>query len=559
MRNILLLFALFISLSSLSLTRRELNNDNFNAEIMQRNCYFVVSEPIQLGDGECTVGLNSVIDFCGGSFIGGKLNPNNCIIKAPDYCVFDGTEITGSFGNQEISVLWFGRVDKSDVAPLVNRALRIAKGATVNLGGKDYMISSSIIMDTKGQRLKHTGTLYLMTDKPAFDLRATFLDLDVHSISTRRSVTGTARRYCGTGIRFSGNVYHCNIKVNEINGTKVGMDFAPDLDVTNNGDATKYAGMQYCRIDFNRIVADTAFRFDLYQSIVGKPLNNTKKYQVWINENLITGGSIDANYGIFCTERPENIDTQGEINCNVFNFLTFEKIRKVPLTLRGMEKCYFRNVYFGDDGELPDTVIDVSNSTLTDISSASVLTPGQVIAGDNNYAVTVRGPIKAQSANNERSMYMSGMEIYSQGLWGRGPSTKYLTSGVVPFNMVNTVDFKDSDVPVSTTVTVNDLMAKTTVPLTLQGSSNVSSFDQQILCSTCILDIGKNNKVYIDMESLPDGISAPLTLVVKTKGSNSYCYLIDNSLNIRKSVASGTYQLVMNDEFEWTLIELTTR
>jgi len=171
-------------------------------------------------------------------------------------------------------------------------------------------------MDKNGQRLSCQGTIFTYNDQSILDLRACELDVDLNSLRYGEDSDYALSDYKGTGVKFSGNVYNSNIRVNKIKNVRNGFAFIPSANQLNGYNC----GAQYNKIYWQFIQAYHGIYFNLLTS-------SSDESSLWANENQFFGGRLSGYSGIY-VERPVSPQkpSYDYINGNVFNSIGFEDI-----------------------------------------------------------------------------------------------------------------------------------------------------------------------------------------------------------------------------------------
>ena len=515
------LIALLFSIHGIALQRIELTTDNVDSLKTASNSFFVISEDIKL-ENSIDVAANSIISFEGGSFIGnGKITFSNTGISAPPYQIFgDSVELTGTIKNPTVSAEWFGEPG-NDASKMINRALEFAKSEhLVCLDGPQYLITSPIVLNIDGQRLKCSGTIVkTQSDSVALKLGASYLYINIHRLESYPDLgTNPFASFKGTALQLYGNVYNSNVEVGSIYGFKKGIDISP---WRSYYDSKPHAGVQYTRLTFNKITCQTGIYIDIYGDIYeGNRGNNTQKiYSTWCNENQFSGGVITAENGIDIIDMPHRNVPVHEINGNVFSNIDFVDVTGLPINMNNECHDYYRDLNFKGVTLKCPTLIKIADSKFCRLNLKSELSGDKIESGDNCYGVILDGAFYLDFFK-DRIPYLDRMAIFSNQNWGTGPTTKYLTSSLSGIGMMNTINVPDviGIAPKDTTIFLKDLLTSYKTGLSLTGyDSNTRDFELnpdvpaipwpgltdsevRLLSESCLIKVGKGNNVYLNLQ-----------------------------------------------------------
>lgn len=336
------------------------NNILTSQMVSAKNTIYVVKNVFDLNGAKVDVAENCILDFRGGALKNGKLNGLGTVIKAPEYQIFDNRsssklELLGTFRNDSLSVHWFGAKGDgtTDDAHAINYALSNSRNITIAMAKLNYLINSTIFINSDGLSLKCNGTIFTNNDITIIDISSHYNNIDINELKYNllMDTDENPNDYMGIGVLLSWNVYHCNINVNSINYVKKGFAFIPVI----RPQYYSYAGSQYNKFTFQVIRAMHCIYINLLSG-------NNKGYNLWMNENQFFGGRVRGQYGIY-VERPSYNDPQFDwINGNVFNCIGFEDI-ETPVYMYHASMNDFNDVRMSESiyGNIYIDLLDCNN------------------------------------------------------------------------------------------------------------------------------------------------------------------------------------------------------
>ena len=515
------LIALLFSIHGNALQRIELTNNNIKTKISNSNSFFVITEDINI-TGLFKVGANSILSFEGGRLRGtGKVDLETAEISAPPYQIFgDSVELTGKIKNSTVSAEWFGEPG-NDASKMINRALEFAKSEhLVCLDGPQYLITSPIVLNIDGQRLKCSGTIVKsQSDSVALKLGASYLDINIRRLESYPDLgTNPFASFKGIAVQLYSNVFNSNVEVGSIYGFKKGIDISP---WRSYYDSKPHAGVQYTRFKFNKITCQTGINIDIYGDIYERNRgDNTQRiYSTWCNENQFSGGIITAENGIDIVEMPHRNVPVHEINGNVFSNIDFVDVTGLPINMNNECHDYYRDLNFKGATLKCPTLIKIADSKFCRLNFKSELSGDKIKSGDNCYGVILDGAFYLDFFK-DRIPYLDRMAIFSNQNWGTGPTTKYLTSSLSGIGMMNTIDVPDATeiAPKNTIIVLDDLLKSYKGGLSLSSSDankrdfelnpdvpaipwpGLTDSEVRLLSESCLIKVGKGNHVYLNLQ-----------------------------------------------------------
>ena len=290
-----------------------------------------------------TIPAGSVLKFEDGRIINNRtdgetvtLSGSRIIVDAPKTQIFgSGVTVTG-IANDEISAHWFGALGDgvNDDSAAINNALQSAGKSWVVLDNLSYLVKSPIVLKNFN-RLRCAGTIYNQGGTAAIVVNGHFAELDLSEVENILKFNG----YTLSGILFSGDVSHCNVKVRRIRYFDKAIDITPSNEVLRDENDKGVRGVQYCKIEWQFIDANYGIYIDMY-SKMNYSLDGARS---WVNENQFNGGRLYCCHGVY-VRKPDNHNDLvtnkkvGIINGNVFNSIGFEGeidngVKITPITL----------------------------------------------------------------------------------------------------------------------------------------------------------------------------------------------------------------------------------
>lgn len=302
----------------------------FNEKVVETPTMYIIEGNCSL-NGDVELEPGSILRFEGGMINGfGKILGTRLLIESSKYQIFGINVSVSGLANGEVPVCWWGAKGDgvTDDTIAINKALDNAGTSWVVLDNMTYKINLPIVLDKNGQKLRCYGVIKYEGNGAAIDLKSQNVSLDIETLQ------GLGEN--GSGILFSGSVFHGNINVNRIEKFNYGLNLTP-----------VNAGVQYCKISWQSICCTTGIYINLWS---GENLPNST---VWVNENQFHGGRLLCQYGIVVenkqsrTIKDEEGYTSDLINGNVFNCIGFEGFGSVairPIILRHAWYNEFRDL-----------------------------------------------------------------------------------------------------------------------------------------------------------------------------------------------------------------------
>lgn len=323
-RWLVIFIAVFCQEAS-AIDRVEVKSWQMSQNDFKSNTMYVISSDVWL-DGKVEMPDNVILNFQGGSFVGGALVGQKTDIYAPDYYIFKDVKVSGTFSDEGLSVHWFGAVGdgKTDDAWAINKIFSMGKDVCAKFLNRVYRVDSPIIMNQNYQRLDCPGTIVTDKNIAVLDLQACDLNINVSRLSYDGDGNGKA-----SAVLFSGNVYNSNITLGSVRKFRTGLDFTPKL-----SDGREYAGSQYNKVSWQLIDCERCIYINLWD-------NPKASGVVWCNENQFFGGRLMGGYGLLVERGGYDNPKADRINGNVFQCIGFEHIN-TPISARHM---WYNNFY----------------------------------------------------------------------------------------------------------------------------------------------------------------------------------------------------------------------
>ncbi|MBE6319067.1 MAG: hypothetical protein E7081_08870 [Bacteroidales bacterium] len=301
--------------------QRVLQGDVFNNKVCAGATMYIIEGNCSLS-GDVTLAAGSILKFEGGKIEGsGVIKGERLQIDAPKYQIFGENVDFGekAIANGEVSAHWWGA--KGDGITYdcnaINRALQNAGTSWVVLDNLRYLTNETIVLG-ENQKLRCDGIIAYRGEGAAIELTDTHIELDICELCHNAGWDGQDTPYKGSGVLFSGNVYHANINIDRVRYFNRAFDIVPTHKV---GDEKKYRGTQYCKISWQYVIGE----YGIYIDMVSGMLKDYNGRRTWVNENQFNGGRLLCRYGIYSTPVDDKYrKTIGVINGNVFNSIGFE-------------------------------------------------------------------------------------------------------------------------------------------------------------------------------------------------------------------------------------------
>lgn len=570
-------------------------------ELLNGGKYFIISADIQLSSSTNSVTKlkikeSSVLDFRGGSLYSNndvELDLSVCQVCAAPYPIFGKHIKLVNYQGSEIKAEWFKSADDTSDDLFINRAIASADGCPVILQARTYTLKGSIRFLTGNRRMQTLicpGTLQVTKGNyPAIDINTQHVTLKINEIvGTETYLKPTPdnkyeSRRMGTGVLFSVYSDYCDVEVNSM--SRLGMGFCVQPDTYGKVDYhNKFiaGGIQYCRIKFDSISADFCFYLDVFSKAQlmldeNQPLkkdelpkdlwNKEIGCQNWFNENRVSGNLMQGLYGIYVVG-PEDISGYNNqidprkvgnvMNGLIFENISFEKIKKLPVRLRSMMRSCLLNLqmYNSLPGNNPNGAddftpwVDMKNTKEVRMSFNSYVLPNHFKIGDNCYRCYISGAVLDRPGHWDSHFDMIGIDALADPSdTEQSISQMYFTNSVQPFNMTKTISLLNE------TETVVTKYLKDLLPNMREGA-------------------GTGEDKYIDLPVLPMNVNVlalhSKTLILDLTGLNSLppcLYTVNANINsggklqfrgdleggakVKEVTSSGEYSIQrLND---WTL------
>ena len=300
--------------------KRVLQGDTLNDKVDTVQTMYIIEGDCSLS-GDVALAAGSILKFEGGALVGsGTIKGSRLMIDAPKYQIFGENinfennvdSLKSAIANGEVSAHWWGAKGdgKNYDCGAINRALRNAGSSWVVLDNLRYLTNETIVLG-ENQKLRCDGVLSYRGDGAAIELTEKYIELDIFELRQNAGWEEQTTPYKGSGVLFSGNVYHANIDIDKIYYFDKAFNLMPNAN----------CAIQYCKISWQYVVGE----YGVYIDISSGAKNAADTDRMWVNENQFNGGRLRCNYGVYSTPIGDDLNgIVGLINGNVFNSVGFE-------------------------------------------------------------------------------------------------------------------------------------------------------------------------------------------------------------------------------------------
>ena len=198
--------------------QRVLQDETFNEKVVETPTMYIIEGNCSLNDN-VELEPGSILRFEGGMINGfGKISGTRLLIESSKYQIFGINVSVSGLANGEVPVCWWGAKGDgvTDDTIAINKALDNAGTSWVVLDNMTYKINLPIVLDKNGQKLRCYGVIKYEGNGAAIDLKSQNVSLDIETLQ------GLGEN--GSGILFSGSVFHGNINVNRIEKFNYGLN-----------------------------------------------------------------------------------------------------------------------------------------------------------------------------------------------------------------------------------------------------------------------------------------------------------------------------------------------
>lgn len=581
-------------------------------ELLNGGKYFIISADIQLPSSansitELKIENSSVLDFRGGSFYSNndvELDLSVCQVCAAPYPIFGKQIKLVNYQGSEIKAEWFKSADDASDDLFINRAIASADGCPVVLQARTYTLKGSIRFLTGNRRMQTLvcpGTLRVTKgDYPAIDINTQHATLKINEIvGTETYFVPTPdhkyeSRRMGTGVLFSVYSDYCDVEVNSMSGLGKGFCVQPDTyGKKDSHGKSKSGGIQYCRIKFDSISADFCFyldvfskaqfnytreekideehptgTFDLKKDAIPTDLWNCSiGCQNWFNENRVYGNLMQGLYGIYVVG-PEDISGYNNqidprkvgnvMNGLIFENISFEKIKKLPVRLRSMMRSCVLNLQMynslpGNDPNGADDFtpwVDMKNTKEVRISFNSYVLPNHFKIGDNCYRCYISGAVLDRPGHWDSHFDMIGIDsLADPSDTEQSISQMYFTNSVQPFNMT-----KKISVPIESGTVVTKYLIDL-LPNMREGAGTGGDkyIDLPVLPMNVNVEVQENQTIILDLtglNSLPPCLYT-VNANINSGGKLQFKGALEGGAKVMAVTSSGEYSIQRLSD--WTL------
>ena len=557
MKRISLFLLLLIGVTMMSKAinvQRVLQDEVFNNKISTELTMYIIEGDCSLS-GDVSLAPGSILKFEGGMISGsGTIKGSRLMIDAPKYQIFGEKVIfennidakKGAIANGEVSAHWWGAVGDgvTNDCGAIKRALNVAGSSWVVLDNLKYLTDKTIILG-EGQKLRCDGILSYRGDGAAIELTKSYVDLKINKLYGVKK---------GSGVLFSGNVYHGNININEIVDFNYGLNFTPIAKTRLDGDA--FAGTQYCDITWQSIRCNTGIFIDLWSK------ENLTNSTVWVNENQFNGGRLLCANGIVVAEKKNNLNsyTADLINGNVFNCIGFEGGDETlikPITLRHAWYNEFHDLRMSEslNTNVNVPLIEMDDCGYNTMNIKSIV-PYQRIKTVNCNNIELQGSFTDLGSGFHKGY--DRLYIVNTNMAYRTPTNtkvrvtknethKLLSSRVQSRNIINSLYLgrtaKDNAGSKVKSIGFNDLFAKT-------------SDGTMVLSDVVEIGIYDNSQLIIDVANSIAGICPEVEMRCNI-GAGSRLIIRNGSKEIGRIEKTGNYRITFNEARDMRIVKMT--
>ena len=499
--------------------------------------------------GDVSLAPGSILKFEGGMISGsGTIKGSRLMIDAPKYQIFgeDVSFVKDAIANGEVSAHWWGAKGdgKNYDCGAINRALQAAGTSWVVLDNLKYLTNETITLG-EGQKLRCDGTISYRGSGAAIELTKSYVDLKINKLYGVKK---------GSGVLFSGNVYHGNININEIVDFNYGLNFTPIAKTRVNGDA--FAGTQYCDITWQSIRCNTGIFIDLWSK------ENLTNSTVWVNENQFNGGRLLCANGIVVAEKKNNLNsyTADLINGNVFNCIGFEGWGETlikPITLRHAWYNEFHDLRMSEslNTNVNVPLIEMDDCGYNTMNIKSIV-PYQRIKAVNCNNIEFQGSFTDLGSGfhkgydrlyivNTNTAYRTPVNT-KEGV-AKNETHKLLSSRVQSRNIMNSLYLgrtaKDNVGSKVNSIGFNDLFAKT-------------SDGTMVLSDVVEIGIYDNSQLIIDVANSIAGICPEVEMRCNI-GAGSQLVVKNGTKEIGRIEKVGSYRITFDEARNVKLVKMT--
>lgn len=556
MKRISLFLLLLIGVAMMSKAinvQRVLQDEVFNNKISTELTMYIIEGDCSLS-GDVSLAPGSILKFEGGMISGsGTIKGSRLMIDAPKYQIF-GENVNfennvdakkGAIANGEVSAHWWGAVGDgvTEDCGAINRTLQNAGSSCVVLENLKYLTTETIELG-ENQKLRCDGTIAYRGSGAAIELKNSYVDLDINELCGVKK---------GSGVLFSGNVYHGNININEIVDFNYGLNFTPIAKTRVNGSA--FAGTQYCDISWQSIRCNTGIYIDLWNK------ENLTNSTVWVNENQFHGGRLLCANGIVVAEKKKNLNSYNAdlINGNVFNSIGFEGwdgILIKPITLRHAWYNEFHDLRMSEslNTNVNVPLIEMDDCGYNTMNIKSIV-PYQRIKAVNCNNIELQGSFTDLGSGfhkgydrlyivNTNTAYRT--PVNTKESVAKNETHKLLSSRIQPRNIMNSLYLgrtaNDNVGDKVRIINFNDLFAKT-------------SDGTMVLSDVVEIGIYDNSQITIDVANSIAGICPEVEMRCNI-GAGSRLVVKNGAKEIGRIEKSGNYRIAYDDARNLKIVKM---
>lgn len=328
---LLIVFFLFVSIKSYSqvLTTVYVNkNDNITKVLSEGNKRYIIRYNYDLKEKEIKIGVNSILDFQGGSISNGIIEGNKTLVLGEPYCLFDEIELTGTFKGESYPE-WFNGdvqkcVDHFKVVKFVDEEYVLTKPLDLRFGCNLKGSSFNVLRFRLAPKYHGKGCInvaaysevsnfiiYVESDNPAIEIKSSYV---FSSMSNSDYLQSIAPETTSPGAGTSAAIHIHDLTVRTAQAEKKGktkstvLSTSPAIWLTGGGgyaaydrDAHMYRiikapgmwGIRFSNIDISGRWLIGIKCEQINQEITDEEINNLEKlatdhspsYKYWENHN----------------------------------------------------------------------------------------------------------------------------------------------------------------------------------------------------------------------------------------------------------------------------------
>jgi len=405
-------------------------------------------------------------------------------------------------------------------------------------------------MEHDGQRLEAAGRLGLEEDIPAITMLKQFQQVNIGTIASNGCTWNQLDTYKGTGIKLSGDTYNCDVTVRNLYGLNNGI--LACYDESEPGDVN--SATQYTRINFNAINARNGIFIDRINSI------KIPHVFTWCTENQFNGGTIRSIRGITSTKTPDSVDI-GWHNGSVYRNITFlMDTCERAIDYSNAQQDYFRDISIRGRTPKDSKYFEFESCNTVQLTTTSSLPYTRVKTENENFNVILDGCITDNGIN--RYLGSDRIVVFSDGTWGHGKSTRFVTSRIQPYNMVNVIETENNNVTLEPRDLLPevwsrfDIMKNDIVNDIVPGGKPIFAMHSaRMLSGLCYLRPKNGRQITLDISGRRPYFNIPIDIVVDQSDGTVIIKITDSEPPLQMLfIKDGVYRLTRNESLTQQLI-----